>query len=54
MANHRISSTRIKTELQSELNVDISKSTIKRRAHETGRVTRKKIAVKDWSMLEPI
>ena len=45
MVNRRISSTRIKAELQSELNVAISESTIKGRAHEAGlfdRVARKK------------
>ena len=45
MADRRISSTRIKAELQFELNVAISESTIKRRAHKVGlfgRVARKK------------
>ena len=45
MANRRVSSTRIKSELQSELNAAISESTIKRRAHEAGlfdHVARKK------------
>ena len=48
MANRRISSTRIKAELQSELNVAISESTIKRRAHEAGlfdHVTRRQLYV---------
>ena len=45
VANHRISSTRIKSELQSELNVAISESIIQRRAHDAnlfGRVAKKK------------
>ena len=45
MANRRISSTRIKAELRSELNAAISESTIKRRAHEAdlfARIARKK------------
>ena len=45
MDNRRISSTRIKVELQSELNVAISESIIKRRAHEADlfdRVARRK------------
>ena len=48
MTNRRISSTRSKAELQSELNVAISESTIKRRAYEAGffdRVVRKKLYV---------
>ena len=48
MTNRRISSTRSKAELQSELNVAIYESTIKRRAHEAGlfdRVARKKLYV---------
>ena len=45
MANRRISSTRVKAELQFELNVAISESIIKRRADEAGlfdRVARNK------------
>ncbi|CAM4749411.1 unnamed protein product [Rotaria magnacalcarata] len=43
--NRRISSSTIKAELQSELNITISESTTKRRAHEAGfygRAARKK------------